>query len=178
MYTCMYVFCRHWCKLAERNSENSLAWSITWHTNFCFLFHIYLYLQMLNCAIKHCFYFDVIVHFFKIYSVIIMCRSVLDNPENQEIREQASRSRRKSRSEDENEDKSSKKLKLEAVANTVTATNTTTTTTITTTDTKVEQGPDVLETASNQKWAMCLPNRQPCIYERWSSSFGTFARSY
>lgn len=103
---------------------------------------------MLNCAIKHCFYFDVIVHFFLIYSVIIMCRSVLDNPENQEIREQASRSRRKSRSEDENEDKSSKKLKLEAVANTVTATNTTT---ITTTDTKVEQGPDVLETASNQK---------------------------
>lgn len=76
-------------------------------------------------------------------------RSVLDNPENQEIREQASRSRRKSRSEDENEDNSSKKLKLEAVANTVTATNTTTT--ITTTDTKVEQGPDVLETASNQK---------------------------
>jgi hypothetical protein len=74
-------------------------------------------------------------------------RSVLDNPENQEIRELASRSRRKSRSEDENEDKSSKKLKLEAVANTITATNTTTTTN----DTKVEQGPAVLETASNQK---------------------------
>jgi len=87
------------------------------------------------------------VHFLKIHSVIIMCRSVLDNPENQEIRELASRSRRKSRSEDENEDKSSKKLKLEAVANTITATNTTTTTN----DTKVEQGPAVLETASNQK---------------------------
>jgi hypothetical protein len=87
------------------------------------------------------------LQFGKIYSmIIIMCRSVLDNPENQAIRELASRSRRKSRSEDENEDNSSKKLKLEAVANTVTATNT-----ATTTDTKVVQDPAVLETENNQK---------------------------
>ena len=112
--------------------------------------------EHLRFAVQHCFRFDVMVHFFSIYSVIITCRSVLDNPENQEIRELASRSRRKSRGEDENEDNSSKKLKLEAVANTVTATNTTTTTTTdttttTTTDTKVEQGPAVLESESNKK---------------------------
>ena len=118
---------------------------------------MYLYIQMLNyCvsarrehlrrAIQHCFRIDVMVPFFFICSVITMCRSVLDNPENQGIRELLSRSRRKFRSEDENEDNNSKKLKLEAVANTVTATNTTTTT-----DTKVEQGPAVLETESNLK---------------------------
>lgn len=72
-------------------------------------------------------------------------RSVLSNPENQAIRELASRSRRKSRSEDENEDNGSKKLKLEVVANTITATNTDNT------DTKVEQDPAVFQTESNQK---------------------------
>ncbi|PNF42422.1 hypothetical protein B7P43_G10956 [Cryptotermes secundus] len=73
-------------------------------------------------------------------------RSVLNNPENQAVRELTSRSKRKSRNEDENEDNSSKRLKLDSVTSTTIATAATTNSA-----TKLEQDPAISESDNNQK---------------------------
>lgn len=78
-------------------------------------------------------------------------RSVLNNPENQAIRELTSRSKRKSRNEDENDDNGSKRLKLDSITTSTTTTTTTTTAATANSATKVEQDPAVSESDSNQK---------------------------